>query len=138
MGEYGKLGILPALLKEKTNLSVEEIETFCKVYGRIFTPDTKKERNILPSLWLAVEEDGQEVATSWHRGFVRFDPANRGNAICSIEDLDQPCCIWIENYLDGEVGRLGRYSHKIYLPKGSISKLTGKEMAWKDDPIKIE
>jgi hypothetical protein len=49
---------------------------------------------------------------------------------------------WIDTYTYNEIRGLtscawGAWDYSISLPKGSIEKLIGKKLTWKDEPVKI-
>lgn len=65
--------------------------------------------------WLAVDKDGTEVIYS-------IKPIRGTNKIKNNKD------IWVLPSIS---------AHYIYLPKGSIKKLIGKDLTWRNEPIKI-
>lgn len=60
-------------------------------------------------LWLAVNKDGSEIAHEFRSGLHR--------------SKNLPC--W-DSYDD---------SGFVELPKGTIKKLTGRELTWEDEPV---
>lgn len=48
-------------------------------------------------------------------------------------------CKWIDTYTYNEIRELTScaWDYSISLPKGSIEKLIGKKLTWKDEPVKI-
>lgn len=65
--------------------------------------------------WLAVDKDGEEAIYS-------IKPIRGTNKIKHNEK------VWV----------LSRVSaHYIFLPKGSIKRLIGKDLTWNDEPVKF-
>lgn len=67
--------------------------------------------------WLAVNNNGQEVITEEKPTYDGFE--------------------WEDNkevYIESEYGQI---SSAIYLPKGTIFKIIGREMTCKDEPVEI-
>lgn len=75
--------------------------------------------------WIAVNKDGSETIFAF-RPF-RTDPNK------SLNGLWEP-----EYWTDEGVGRYGNEDTRIVLPKGSIKKLTGKDLTWNDEPIELK
>lgn len=67
--------------------------------------------------WLAVNKNGQEVVF------------NNKPSKCRGE-----WCYYVEITIEGENGG---YFEEIFIPKGSIKKLIGKDLTWDDEPIEI-
>ena len=65
--------------------------------------------------WVAVDKNGEEVIYS-------IEPIRGTNEIKRNTE------IWV-------LHRIGE--HYIYLPKGSIKKLIGKNLTWDDEPVEI-
>ena len=100
------------------------------------------------AIWLAVNENGQEIMSD--KPLQRFNniEANlkRGypfNKICLDEVIDS-CNSWIydpsiEYPTEDDYPKIGiKPASKIFLPKGTIEKIIGREMTWKDEPVKIK
>lgn len=68
--------------------------------------------------WLAVNKDGKELVTPGKpvRGW--------GGQWDFLEEIS----------IEGEQGNI---SMEVELPKGSVYKLTGKELTWDDEPIEL-
>lgn len=62
------------------------------------------------SLWLAVDKNGDEIAT---------------DSGCSLHRSKHG--LYWSSYDDA----------LIYLPKGTIKKLTGRELTWEDEPVRL-
>lgn len=65
--------------------------------------------------WVAVDKNGEEVIYS-------IEPIRGTNEIKRNTE------IWVLHSI---------CEHYIYLPKGSIKKLIGKDLTWNDEPVKI-
>ena len=65
--------------------------------------------------WVAVDENGTET-------IYDVKPLRGTNKIKKNQKM------WV-------VPHIG--SHYIFLPKGSIKKLIGKDLTWKDEPVEI-
>ena len=77
-------------------------------------------------VWLAVAKNGTEI--------IFQDKPSR------TEDDWKPAVIGEELEMDdwGDVEYVDAYDDKIYLPKGSIKKLIGRELSWKDEPVELK
>ena len=96
-------------------------------------------------IWLAVNSNGDEVLSSNPEGFQRFSPELYHNGdlkerkkVISFTDTQMEYDHWIEYHNPKSTYRYGERPSWNYLPKGTISKITGKTLTWEDDPIKIE
>lgn len=63
-----------------------------------------------PELWLAVDKNGDEIATNLGGSLHR---SKHGSYWSSYDD------------------------DLIYLPKGTIKKLTCRELTWEDEPVRL-
>lgn len=87
--------------------------------------------------WVAVDKDGAECICydepqRW--GDVNGEPAKYFWDVKRIpfKNLSYWVDFW-EPFMSDEYC----VSRKIYLPKGSIKKLIGRELTWDDDPVEI-
>lgn len=82
--------------------------------------------------WLAVEQSGKEVIFRHKPHRVSWFDNKSG--MWSDEKT-----YWIDDHNYHGTGHLGYSQHetRIILPKGSIEKLIGRKMTWKNEPIKI-
>lgn len=78
--------------------------------------------------WLAVEQSGKEVI------FKRKPHRIQWRGMWSDEKT-----YWMDDHNYHGTGHLGYSQHetRIILPKGSVEKLIGRKMTWKNKPIKI-
>lgn len=95
-------------------------------------------------IWLAVDSNGDERLTSNPCGFQRFSPKafNEGDAteykkVVSYADTTLDHDVWIEYHNQDDVSKFGIGPRWNYLPKGTIEKIIGRKLTWKDDPVKI-
>lgn len=87
-------------------------------------------------IWLVVDKDGAEK-------IFNVKPF-RGN---TQKDRDHVCCTYVgEDYKkwypkhdgrDEDTGHAYYQGHSIELPKGTISKLIGRELSWDDEPVEL-
>lgn len=70
--------------------------------------------------WVAVHKNGEESIFS-HK-------PTRGNK------LD----FWFDEVEEGDIMGDVIYNTEISLPKGSIKKLIGRELSWKDEPVELK
>ena len=89
-------------------------------------------------IYFAVNPDGTEVCTNKLMFFRHHETAKEliekfgtGYEHC-LKEEDHWCDSFSEGYYT-----VPRFNG-VYLPKGTIKKLTGKEITWNDEPIKIE
>ena len=84
--------------------------------------------------YLAVNEDGQEIICE--RKLIRFNNESKIdlNKPCSVKDINHNCKKWIPLLTDSENFL---FVNEINLPIGTIKKITGKDISWQDEPIKI-
>lgn len=77
-------------------------------------------------VWLAVAKDGTEI--------IFQDKPSR------TEDDWKPTVDGEELEMNdwGDVEYVDAYGDKIYLPKGSIKKLIGRELSWEDEPVELK
>ena len=75
--------------------------------------------------WLAVDKDGKE-------GIFVFKPYRR-NYNWSLSKPYEP-----KYWTDEDVNDYGNKDTRIFLPKGTIKKLIGKDLAWKDEPVELK
>ena len=84
-------------------------------------------------IWLAVDSDGKEHI--FNQPLIRYTIKNREQfkGSVSIMEYQSNVDIWI---VDTNLEYC--LFPKIELPKGTIKKITGKELSWNDEPIKQE
>lgn len=75
--------------------------------------------------WVAVDKNGKE-------GIFAFRPF-RKDPNRSLYKLWEP-----EYWSDEDVSEYGNEHTGIILPKGSIKKLIGRDLTWKDKPVKLK
>lgn len=78
--------------------------------------------------WLAKEKDGKEV-------IFRHKPYR------TVWDRwDDEKTYWVDDYNYNGTGHIvtSHPSTRIILPKGTIEKLIGRKLTWKDIPVKIK
>lgn len=61
----------------------------------------------------------------------------RGYEIIFLEKPERNGDLWFDDVEIEIEHEYGSYSSDIYLPKGSIKKLIGRELAWDDEPVEI-
>lgn len=95
-------------------------------------------------IWLAVDSNGDERLTSNLRGFQRFSPKafNEGDKsenkkVVSYDETILDHDVWIEYHDQDDVSKFGIFPRWNYLPKGTIEKIIGRKLTWKDDPVKV-
>lgn len=71
--------------------------------------------------WVAVQKQGQEMIFS-----------NKPRRCGSSTDK-----YW-NNKVDHWEGSNILYTDRIFLPKGSIKKLTGRDLTWEDEPVELK
>ena len=98
-------------------------------------------------IWLCVDSNGDEKISTNIKGWQRFyrskysDSFNNeeANKVISYNDILMNYDHWIEYHDKNEEGpKTGFIPHWMYLPKGTIKKIIGKELTWDDEPVKIE
>ena len=68
--------------------------------------------------WLAVNKDKSEVICGdWKKPRKDFEAGKWS------------CCIIYGDFV---------WDNRIYLPKGTIKKLIGRDLTWKDDPVELK
>ena len=78
---------------------------------------------------VAVNKDGSEVI-----GNYLFRACDKGTYILESPSKDSSE-FWAAMYNDPD---WGMQNVAVTLPKGSIKKLTGKELKWEDEPIELK
>lgn len=103
-------------------------------------------------IWLAVDSNGDERISSNSLGFQRFYPGryhekegtpeewrNEKNKVLSYLDISEfNYDHWIELHDANNTPRTGELPRWMFLPKGTIKRIIGRELTWEDDPVKIE
>lgn len=89
-------------------------------------------------VWLAVDSDGSEHI--FVRPVLRYTHTKEENErlVLSIKDINNPINIWVEDYSGEDIGKFGISSPRIELPKGTIKKIIGRNLAWDDEAVKLE
>jgi hypothetical protein len=82
--------------------------------------------------WLAVNKDSTECISE--EKLIRYPPIEKKDKrikkhkqILSKDDQ----YAWVWPYMTEDGGQM------VYLPKGSIEKLIGRDLTWEDEPIEI-
>lgn len=75
--------------------------------------------------WVAVNKDGKE-------GIFAFKPYRR-DYNRSLYNLYEPTC-----WSDEDVSNYGNEDTGIFLPKGTIKKLIGRDLDWSNDPVELK
>ena len=83
--------------------------------------------------WLAKEQNGKEVI--FRRKPHRMEWVDRKHGMWSDAKT-----YWCDGHNCWGTGHMGYSQHetRIILPKGSIKKLIGRELSWKDEPVKFK
>lgn len=99
--------------------------------------------------WLCVDEDGREQIMTNSYGIppVR-STAPLSQRICTLSSFNdnfraKHCGIWVMRYTNGMFISSGPWCDtpdvlSCPLPKGSIRRLIGRELTWKDDPVLLQ
>ena len=102
----------------------------------------KETNNIF--LWLAVYEDGREIISRNQEGLQRFYPlkfrlgdSREINKIVSYDASKETCNIWIEYHSPEKLDKVQAiYPNWMFVPKGTIKKIIGRDLTWDDEPVK--
>ena len=96
-------------------------------------------------IWLAVQEDGRELISTNPDGLCRFSPSkfladceDEKRKVVSFDATQETCNIWIENHDPNKTDKMGFAPHWIYVPKGTIKRLIGRDLTWEDEPVKVD
>ena len=95
-------------------------------------------------LWLAVYEDGREIISQNQEGLQRFYPQRfrmgdfrEMHKRVSYNEIRETCNIWIEYHSqDFDTKIVTFYPNWMFVPKGTIKKLIGRDLTWEDEPVK--
>lgn len=97
-------------------------------------------------IWLCVDSNGDEKLSNNPEGWQRFSPSKfhmgdkkETQKVISYNDIKMEYDHWIEYHNENdEAATSGILPHWMYLPKGTIKKIIGKELSWDNEPVKIE
>lgn len=95
-------------------------------------------------VWLAVDANGDERISSNPEGFQRFyvkkyqeGDHNERRKTISYNDTIAESDHWIEHH-SSECPKTGFLPQWMFLPRGTIKKILGRELTWENAPVKIE
>lgn len=100
-------------------------------------------------MWVAVDKDGTEVCSNVHLGrysdYIKaWNKIDRNKGVREedlFDEADEKYCYWTDessNYNTEIYDGVECFNTVVYLPQGTIEKLTGKKLTWDDNPIEIE
>lgn len=85
---------------------------------------------------VAVDSDGTEWIFNYEVERHYGEATSTSEKLICFEDVEnKKCDFWtMKNKTGYDFPKLGKYANRIELPKGSIFKLIGKILTWKDEP----